>query len=316
MRRAAIVAAIIGFASGACLPAQGSRRAPGAVVNGKIVVRVHVVLRDDETPYYPVVGLELRFFRSATDSVVAVTDGAGAATVLLSPGDYRLVSARDAVWKGDRYSWSIPLVVEAGMLPIDLREPASSSRSSTTGAVQEATPVSVPATVAPEALTRHPGSGVAATAREGFWISLGLGAGSLGCDDCSDRVTSLSGNLSLGATAGRQFLVGAFLNGWAKQQDDVTISVGTLTAGVRWYPEVTSGFFLTGGLGISTIEGTLGGAGAVSVSVSGSGAMLGLGWDIPIGRSVSVTPFLNGVGVSIDGFGANFSQFGIGITWH
>ena len=66
------------------------RAAPGVVIEGKVAVRVHVTLRDDETPYYPVSNLELRFFRDAKDSVRVTTDAAGTVTVLLAPGEYRL----------------------------------------------------------------------------------------------------------------------------------------------------------------------------------------------------------------------------------
>jgi hypothetical protein len=50
---------------------------------------------------------------------------------------------------------------------------------------------------------------------------------------------------------------------------------------------------------------------------SGTGAILGLGYDIRIGDHFSLTPFLNGVGISTTGGGdANFSQIGLGITTH
>src|SRR5690242_15406477 len=76
------------------------RADPGVVIGGRVAVRVYVTLSDDETPYAPVSGLQLRFFRSVADSVVARTDDAGTATVLLAPGDYRLVSSVPTVWKG------------------------------------------------------------------------------------------------------------------------------------------------------------------------------------------------------------------------
>ena len=55
--------------------------------------------------------------------------------------------------------------------------------------------------------------------REGFWIGLGLGAGSLGFGgDVSgvDRETGLSGYLKLGATVSQHFLLGAETNGWTR----------------------------------------------------------------------------------------------------
>jgi hypothetical protein len=97
------------------------RTDPGTVINGKVAVKVAVTLSDDETPYAPLSNLQLRFFRSATDSVVVRTDDAGVVTTLLSPGDYRLVSGSPTEWKGTRYTWSIPLTVRAGMALVDLK---------------------------------------------------------------------------------------------------------------------------------------------------------------------------------------------------
>jgi hypothetical protein len=94
---------------------------PGTVINGKVVVKVAVTLSDDETPYAPLSNLQLRIFRSTTDSVVVRTDDAGVVTTLLSPGDYRLVSGSPTEWKGNRYTWSIPLTVRAGMALVDLK---------------------------------------------------------------------------------------------------------------------------------------------------------------------------------------------------
>src|SRR5690349_332778 len=79
--------------------------APGSVVNGKIVVRVFVTLSDSVTPYFPVTNFPLRFYRNGRDSATAVTDASGATSIMLAPGDYRLVSARKFAWRGYEYSW-------------------------------------------------------------------------------------------------------------------------------------------------------------------------------------------------------------------
>ena len=97
------------------------RADPGVVINGRVAVKVAVTLSDDETPYAPLSNLQLRFFRSATDSVVVRTDDAGVATTLLPPGEYRLVSGAPTEGKGTRDTWSIPLTVRAGMALVDLK---------------------------------------------------------------------------------------------------------------------------------------------------------------------------------------------------
>jgi hypothetical protein len=150
--------------------------------------------------------------------------------------------------------------------------------------------------------------------REGFWFNIGIGVGSLGCNECVDRVTGPSGGIALGGAISRQFLLGAFSNGWVKTEDGVTLTAGTLVVGARFYPSESSGFFLLGGVGIGRIDLAVAGFG--SASENGAGALFGLGWDIPLGRSTSLTPFWNGIGIATSNSDANFGQIGIGLTIH
>lgn len=164
------------------------------------------------------------------------------------------------------------------------------------------------------ALTPATSSAQYAHTREGFWFNLGLGAGSLGCSDCDTREMGPSGGLALGGTLNQQWLLGVFSNAWTKSEDGVTLTASTLVAGVRFYPSAEGGFFLVGGLGVGTVDLTVSGIG--SISDSGSGALFGLGWDIRVGRTVSITPFWNGSGIAFDGGDANFGQIGVGFTIH
>lgn len=150
--------------------------------------------------------------------------------------------------------------------------------------------------------------------REGFWFNIGLGAGSLGCSECDERVMGLSGGLALGGAANEQWLVGVFSNGWAKAEDGVTVTAGSLVFGARFYPSLEVGFFLVGGLGVGIVSAQVPEFG--SISETGSGVLLGLGWDIGIASDVSLTPFWNGVVVAIDGGNVNFGQLGLGLTIH
>jgi hypothetical protein len=144
--------------------------------------------------------------------------------------------------------------------------------------------------------------------RQGFWFNAGLGVGSLGCDGCVGRENGLSGGLSLGGTIGEKLLLGVGTSGWAKTIGDEVLSVGTLDARLRFYP-ARNGFFLTGGLG----------AGSISIageSELGVGVILGVGYDIRVGRNVSLTPFYNGFAMRSSLSDANVGQLGIGITIH
>lgn len=150
--------------------------------------------------------------------------------------------------------------------------------------------------------------------RSGIWFNAGMGYGSLGCDDCGSREGSWSGGLALGGTLSQKVLLGVGTNGWTKSEDGATLTVGTLTALIRFYPSRTGGFFLLGGLGLGTVHVSLDGFG--SDSETGAGAVVGLGYDFRIGRNVSFTPFWNGFAVRTDNADANVGQIGIGLTVH
>src|SRR6266513_2336352 len=122
--------------------------------------------------------------------------------------------------------------------------------------------------------------------RHGFWFSGGLGYGSLGCQNCSGRTGALSGNISLGGTLSQKLLLGVSTNGWTKSDSGATLTVGTGVSGFG------------------------------SASQTGVAALLGLGYDIPVGRSVSLTPYWNGFALSYSGGDANVGQIGLGITVH
>jgi hypothetical protein len=150
--------------------------------------------------------------------------------------------------------------------------------------------------------------------REGFFFNIGLGAGSLGCSDCDERVTGPSGGIAIGGALNPQWTLGAFSNGWTKSEDGATLTAGTLVFGARFYPAVESGFFLLFGLGLGAVE--LAAPGFGSASEMGTGALLGLGWDVPIAPGVSLTPFWNGAGIAFSDGDANFGQLGVGLTIH
>lgn len=127
--------------------------------------------------------------------------------------------------------------------------------------------------------------------REGFWIGFGLGAGwntSEGLDN--DRRIGGAAYLRLGGTPSPNVLLGGETIGWARTEDDVTLSRGNATFTAMFYPSATGGFYLKGGIGVSsvTVAAEVGNT-TVSTSEAGFGSTVGLGVDIPLGR-VSLTP--------------------------
>jgi len=157
-------------------------------------------------------------------------------------------------------------------------------------------------------------SGQRAHTRQGVWFNVGLGYGTLGCQDCGTREGGLSGGLAVGGTISPKVVIGGGTNGWSKSEGGGTLTVATLTALIRFYPSASGGFFLLGGLGISSIRVSFSGFG--SDSETGAGALLGLGYDFRVGNNVSLTPFWNGFAGNTKSSDFNVGQIGLGVTVH
>ncbi|MCL4865932.1 MAG: hypothetical protein KJZ47_08570 [Gemmatimonadales bacterium] len=150
--------------------------------------------------------------------------------------------------------------------------------------------------------------------REGFWGTLGAGYATLGCNDCDGRARGGAGMLQLGGTLNQKWQLGASVTAWEKREGGATLTVGLLSAIARFYPSATGGFFLQGGAGIAAIDL---GIGNVSATEKGFGTILGAGYDVRIGRNVSLTPFWNRVMSWYDNDGnLDYSQFGLAVTIH
>ncbi len=108
-------------------------------------------------------------------------------------------------------------------------------------------------------------------------------------------------------------LVGAGTTGFYRRVDGATLTAGTYDFRIRFYPARTAGFFVNGGFGLGQI--TVHDA-FHSDTEFGVGAMVGVGWDVRVGKNVSLSPFWNGSGLSTKSLNANFGQFGLGITIH
>jgi hypothetical protein len=166
-----------------------------------------------------------------------------------------------------------------------------------------------------------------AQTREGFWIGVGLGAGSLGFSGDAtntDRASALSGYFKLGATISPKFLLGAETNGWTKGEGGVTMSAGALSAVGYFYPSATGGLYFKGGLGVLAISDN---APINQGSAAGLAAQLGLGYDFRVAKNISLSPYANyiastGAELKVDGTASgadinpNIFQIGLGVTMH
>jgi hypothetical protein len=132
--------------------------------------------------------------------------------------------------------------------------------------------------------------------RDGFWIGFGFGYGSasLSCGSgCSftDQAKGggATGFLKLGGTLSPKVLLGGDITVWVKDVSGSTESVGNVSFAAYFYPAPASGFFLKGGAGFGTFMLSNGG----SVEANGFGLVAGLGYDIRVGRNISITPVGN-----------------------
>ena len=156
-----------------------------------------------------------------------------------------------------------------------------------------------------------------AQTRDGFWVGGGMGWGSLGlsCTGCVDvgRTGGLSGYAKLGGTLRPNILLGVETNGWRKSEAGATITLGNLSGAAYWYPMATQGLFVKGGVGYSVLSVD---DGTGSANDSGFGLLAGLGYDVRVGRNLSMTPVMNWFRGGFDGGSANVIQLGLGVTSH
>jgi len=165
--------------------------------------------------------------------------------------------------------------------------------------------------------------------REGFWISLGAGFGSVGtdCQSCStDRTNGSAAYLRLGGTLSPILQLGGESNGWFHSGGGVDETLGFASFIANIYPSRTGAFFLKIGIGGMTYRAD---DGFSVLTATAPSASLGAGYDIRVGRNFSLTPFINALGTSpasfkLDGVTVpsgedikiNLVQLGLGVTWH
>jgi hypothetical protein len=172
---------------------------------------------------------------------------------------------------------------------------------------------------------------LAQSAREGFTISFGLGAGSAAASyegNSTDRIKGPSGYLRIGGTVTPKLVIAGEAQGLTHKDGTLTSHFGSLMAVAQWYPQAAGGFYLSGGLGLGVISENdtdpLFDYELVSV---GGAAQLGLGYDVRMTRNFSLTPYINFLGIgggkpSLNGqsqsgtMSANSVQLGLGFSWH
>ena len=168
--------------------------------------------------------------------------------------------------------------------------------------------------------------------RDGFTIAFGVGGGSAGasCAGCTiGRETAPSLFISVGRAVRPALIVSGEVSGWMRGEDGAASLLGFATVDGQWYPVAERGFFLKGGVGLggASREVTLVGAGSEWQQSTGAAYQVGTGYDVGIGRSFSLSPYLSYLAivdreVRLDDAAAresprsNVLQVGLAFTWH
>lgn len=136
--------------------------------------------------------------------------------------------------------------------------------------------------------------------RHGFWISLGLGAGTESSRlepeaTYTEGLTKPTFSLRMGGTVNPNLRLGVELAGWGDRrydnqfQENVTSYLGGLMFIGQFYPARKAGFFLKGGAGLTrsgeAIEGP-----SSDLHEDGFGWTAGAGYEIKLSRSLFITP--------------------------
>lgn len=134
--------------------------------------------------------------------------------------------------------------------------------------------------------------------RKGFWIALGFGYGwaEASCSLCegADGDGASTGVLRLGWALNQRVLLGGEFDFWWKERSDDTLLLYNPVLTVSFYPRETSGLFVRGGIGGAYADtgSRIGNTTITTTLGSGLGLLAGAGYDIRVGRKISITPAL------------------------
>jgi hypothetical protein len=98
-----------------------------------------------------------------------------------------------------------------------------------------------------------------------------------------------------GTLGGGRFLLGGETNGWLHSELGVNENMAFASFVFVWYPARTGAFFLKFGVGGMYYRAEDGFDELTATAPAGS---FGLGFDIRVGRNVSLTPYLNSLATS------------------
>jgi hypothetical protein len=162
-----------------------------------------------------------------------------------------------------------------------------------------------------------------------FWIHLNLGYGTanVSCDSCGTgpRLDGATYGLELGGTVSPSMRLGGLFEAWTHQVGDATEYMENVGLVMYYYPSVSSGLFLKGSVGFASYHAS----GIPAIDGTGWGYSGGLGYEFPIGSSVTLIPFADyvvghvgeldfsdGSGAFATGWNQNFVAVGLSFGFY
>ena len=158
--------------------------------------------------------------------------------------------------------------------------------------------------------------------RRGFWFGIGVGAGGESNDVAgpgySDLFYQPTVSLRAGGTVTPQLRLGGEVLSWLDDEGDAVASVSSLLFVAQFYPVRSAGLYLKGGLGIG--RNALDFDDGFNIGDTGFAGLLGVGYELRLGRRLYLNPAVDLVGHTYNGrTGIDYSErlvnFGLGILF-
>ncbi|MDX1578128.1 MAG: hypothetical protein R3266_06575 [Gemmatimonadota bacterium] len=163
--------------------------------------------------------------------------------------------------------------------------------------------------------------------RQGQLLAVGVGGGfdQVACEVCAGTPRSgLAGFLRFGGALNDRLVLAAELDGWTRTDEDTRQLLVALSAVVLLYADAEAGFHLRLGAGAVGFRASEDGEALTALTAGVSG---GVGYDVPITESLSLTPFANLVlapfadldfngDAAVGGATLGLLHGGLALTWH
>lgn len=142
----------------------------------------------------------------------------------------------------------------------------------------------------------------------GFSLSTGFGYGSLTCahDYCANAQGAFAGFVTAGVRLNEQLVVGVGSHAAYITADNLTIMFSGLA---QYSPAGVPQLNLTAGAGIGSIGGG-------DVDGTGFAWVVGAGYDLPVGGSTALRPFVNYMSIAETGGSTNVLQLGLALGFN